>query len=480
MADVTHKKKRPMEIAAIFRKISIPNRVGTYFAPVSVVIGHYQESTKTFIDINKNRYEHMISSKDGCGFGLRNTVRELNMAYGKRNIVDLVKAYFRDLDGHCYYFLKPDVNSSEVYLACEHKLFHRVTYLKDKDFSSFDSSTSFKIDAKSLMEKVKNKVIGQDEAIEDIVTTLWQNFRSKVKKNMLLVGPTGVGKTEIVKLVAKELNIPFMVVNASGLSKSAYKGEGIVDILKRLLILSNYDIEKAENSIVFLDEFDKLALKKGMEDTVSTSGVQEELLKFMEGGEYKINISTDLLCEDNAIIHTDRIIFIAAGSFNSLQRKKQEESSKVIGFGNQVSKSNLVHDFYNHITSDDLIEYGIISELAGRIPVIISLKPLTEESFIQIIKNPNSDILNDKKQILKEEGIQLLVQENVYEKIAARAILKNIGVRGLYSTVEALFVKAMKEISLNEGIYEQLIIDEKTVDDPKHYTLVKKREFSSN
>lgn len=480
MEEVTHKKKRPMEFAVIFRKKSIPNRVGTYFTPVSVVIGYYQESTKTFIDINKNQYKHMISSSDGCGFGLRNTVRELNMAYCKRNLAALVKAYFRDLNGHCYYFVKLGEKSSIVYLACEHRLFHRVTYLKDKDFSSLDISSSFKIDARSLTEKVKSKVIGQDEAIEDIVTTLWQNFRSKAKKNMLLVGPTGVGKTEIVKLVAKELNIPFVVVNASGLSKSAYKGEGIIDILRRLLILSNNDVAKAENGIVFLDEFDKLALKEGTEDSVSTSGVQEELLKFIEGGEYEINISNDLLCENNVIIHTNKIIFIAAGSFYSLQRKKQEEASKVIGFGNQVVKSNLVHDFYDHLTSEDLIEYGIISELAGRIPVIISLKPLTEESFIQIIKNPNSDILNDKEQILKEEGIQLLVQGNVYEKIASKAILKNIGVRGLDSTVEALFVKAMKEISLNEGIYEQLIIDEKTVDDPKHYTLVKKREISSS
>lgn len=463
------------EIAVIFERCEQIEGDVSYFSPVNIVSGKFDKDDGIFIDRYGNKYD-FISNIDVLeyGFALRTTLGNIQETYRKKNINDSVRAYYREVKKNIFYFGFSKKDMSHAFLVAEDKRSKLQTLIDDLDLNRIDfSSGDISIDTKSIIDYTKSRVIGQNEAIEDIVTVLWVNAHSKIKKNMLLVGPTGVGKTEIIKTISSKLDIPMVIISASGLTKSGYVGESVENILLRLYNKSDGNIKKLERGIVILDEFDKLSIQA--RDSISTSGVQEELLKFTEGCEYDLNISKNAMEKEIVTINTEGITFIAMGAFADLGKQNKTKKSNSIGFGANITLDN-DDCFYDDVTSDDLIKYGIIAELVGRFPVIIPLNPISEDTLVKILDNPNTDLLLEKKNILLNAGIKLKINnpEVVKKKIAHIAIQKNIGVRGLNSVLERTFVKAMREISLSEGKYNELIIDENTVDDPKKFILRKK------
>ncbi len=475
------------ELVVIFKRIKreIPP---DFFHPCAVLPGKLNKKNMTFIDTDGKEHLHLVETEEGCGYALRTTVGKLRKFYKKKTLGGLCKAYLKDLQLDFYYYATTDpVTYKDLAFITEDREYHTTYALYDEDLDQImtkkvtdylrqEENTkkeySNLINTKALIHEVKNKVLGQDEAIEDIVSILWQNSKGIRKSNILIIGPTGVGKTEIIRVISKELKIPMVIVNAAELTQTGYQGNSVEDVLKSLLLKSQNDKNKAEHGIIVLDEIDKLAQNDNSfgQDNVATTGVQQELLKLLEDGTYYLNIGT-VFEPEMIMLNTEEITVIGVGAFSNLD-KIQKQSQKKLGFSsNQSTQNNLTK---SKITSEDLFRYGLIPELVGRFSNIIELSPLDKEHLIQIIKNPHGELLNSKIKILESEGIQLQMSDDVYEKIAKDALEKKTGARGLIGTVDSLFVKAMREISQNKGLYNELIIKEETVDNPNHYRLVKK------
>ena len=428
----------------------------------------------------------MLDTQDQYSFGLRKTIGELNKKYKMKTLKQLLKMYTLGVSQLIFYF-ESDPQKMNLELVCEDDK-ENIYTLKDRDFESYknhvlnkkikiqNEPVTIKVNAKELITAIKKKIIGQDEAIEDIVSAIWENSKSKRKQNILLIGPTGVGKTEIIRIIAKELNMPLVIADAASMTQSGYIGKSTDNVLEDLLAKCNNDVKKAENAIIIIDEIDKIAANNNANNDIATTGVQNELLKLVEDGEYTIDVSNDLMKKENIIINTKNITFIAMGAFSELLKEKQSgtQEKQVMGFGN-TSVSPKTKETNAKLTTDDLVKYGLKEELIGRFTNIIELKPLTKEDLISIMKNPNEELIKDKIELLNNLGIDVNIDEAVYEKLAGIAVKKKTGARGLISAVDNLFVKAMSEIAKDEDGYEKLDIDEKTIDNPKNYTLVRKK-----
>lgn len=467
------------QLVVIFERINIEG-TATMFYPVDVVTGHINKENKTFVSDNGEEYQYILTSKDNYGFALRNKIGIINQEYKEKKLNKILERHLNGLQHFGFYFTVSNNDQNQIELVCQ-DVEENTYIINDRDLESYKKHmkkeqtkpVNKNVNTKELINEVKKKVIGQDNAIEDIVSIMWQNSKSKRKQNMLLVGPTGVGKTEITRIIAKKLDIPLVTANAASLTQSGYKGDSIEDVLRELLIECNNDVKKAENAIIVIDEIDKLVGSLNSGNDVATTGVQDELLKLVEDGTYTINMSTDFLQTNNIKINTKNITFIGLGAFSEILKQKQEKKEvKKIGFGQEPSIKKTES---KNITTDDLVKYGLKSELVGRFTNIIELNPLTKENLIQIMKNPNEDLIKDKINLLNSLGIKVDIKDSVYEKLANIAIKKNTGARGLIGSVDNLFVKAMSEVSQNDGIYETLTIDENTIDNPKNYTLTKKK-----
>lgn len=473
------------EIAVIFERVDNEG-LPTMFYPRDVVVGYADKKKKVFVSSDGDEYPYMVSTLDRYSFGLRRKIGTLNKSFREKTLSKLLESYFMGLEQFVYYFTT-DSYRSGIELVCEDSN-ENVYVIDDKDFNSYknhilnlktekkeDESIKIKVDSKKLISEIKKKVIGQDDAIEDIVSIIWQNSKSSRKQNILLLGPTGVGKTEIIRIIANTLNIPMVVINATSTTQSGFVGKSVDSSLEDLLSRCNNDVKKAENSIIVIDEIDKIADSNLSNSDVATTGVQDELLKLVEDGEYTINVSNDPFSKQNIVINTKNITFIALGAFSELLKRKRGNVSekKLIGFGTNDSSPK---EGGKRVTTDDLVKYGLKQELIGRFTNIIELNSLTKENLIQIMKNPNEELIRDKIELLNSLGVDVSIHDNVYEKLANIAIKKNTGARGLIGAVDGLFVKAMTEISQNDDMYDNLIIDEKTVDNPREYTLVKKRK----
>ena len=473
------------EIAVIFERVD-KEGTPTMFYPKKVTVGTTDKKRKVFITCENEEYSYMLDTQDKYSFGLRKTVGELNKKYKKKTLKQLLKMYALGVTQLVFYF-ESDPQIKDLELVCEDDK-ENVYTLKDKDFESYKKHVlnkeikvvkkpvTTKVNAKELITAIKKKVIGQDEAIEDIVSAIWENSKSKRKQNILLIGPTGVGKTEIVRIIAKELNMPLAIANAASMTQSGYVGKSADNILEDLLAKCDNDVKRAENSIIIIDEIDKIAASNNANNDIATTGVQNELLKLLEDGEYTIDISKDIMVKENIVINTKNITFIAIGAFSELLKEKQNgiQEKQVIGFG-KMTVSPKEKETNTKLTTDDLVKYGLKEELIGRFTNIIELRSLTKEDLISIMKNPNEELIKDKINLLNNLGIDVNINENVYEKLAGIAVKKKTGARGLISAIDHLFVKAMSEISQNEDSYEKLAIDEKTIDNPKNYTLVRKK-----
>ncbi len=283
----------------------------------------------------------------------------------------------------------------------------------------------------------------------------------RIKNNILLIGPTGVGKTYLVKLIARKLGVPFVKGDATKFSETGYVGGDVEDLVRELVIQANEDIELAEHGIIYIDEIDKIASSQHLiGPDVSRTGVQRALLKPMEETEVDLKVPHDPVSQMQAIeqyrktgkrekrtVNTRNILFIMSGAFNGLaEMVKKRLQSQEIGFGAQIhSRENDIR-FLKRVKAEDLIQFGFESEFVGRLPVVGVLEPLEVEDLLEILKNPNNPIINAKKEDFRSYGIDIRFEDEALGILAERAYLEKTGARGLVSVLERVVLPFEKKL----------------------------------
>ena len=322
------------------------------------------------------------------------------------------------------------------------------------------------LDVKELFNKVSSNVIGQDDAIKKVICAIAKNrmiINSRMKENVLLYGPTGCGKTEIIRSISEYLDIPVEMVDANDYTIAGYYGKDIDDIIKSLYMKNNNDKEKTEQGIVFIDEIDKICTTDP-KNIVSHIGVQQALLKLVEGKDVDITIGKDL--SKRITINTSKMTFIFGCSFAFM--KENSYTKKTMGFGNVNEKDKL---YAEQLNSDNLIKYGLIPELVGRISSISEIKKLTKEDLKTIVLNSKLSQLKLYSEFLNSMGISLINDEKFIDAVVNEANKMNTGARSINNIVSHCFEEAMFEILSNFSDYNELILTEDTVKDNKQYIL---------
>lgn len=301
------------------------------------------------------------------------------------------------------------------------------------------------------------------------------------KSNILLIGPTGVGKTYLVQTIARMLNVPFAIADATSLTESGYVGDDVESIIQRLLIAANGDPQKAEQGIIYLDEIDKKA-KKGESVTtrdVSGEGVQQGLLKIIEGSEVRIPPvgGKKHPNQEMITINTKNILFICGGAFvglDNIVKKRIHKDHLGIGFGAQISRPNETVDFLLEKTDpDDLVKYGLIPELVGRLPIIAALHDLNEEQLVQILSIPKNAVTVQYQKVFGLEKIELNFTNDSLREIAKEAIKRKTGARGLKSVIDRLLIRTQFElVDLSKKGLKKVEVTDKVVTGTETPTLI--------
>ena len=306
-------------------------------------------------------------------------------------------------------------------------------------------------------------IIGQEDAKVALSVAVYNHYKriyfaanSDVelqKSNILLIGPTGSGKTLFAQTLAKILNVPFAIVDATVLTEAGYVGEDVESILTRLLMDCDYDVEKAQKGIVFIDEIDKIARKSdnpSITRDVSGEGVQQAMLKLLEGNVVNVPPQGGRKHPEQRMIAVDttNILFICGGAFEGIERKiAQRLNTQVVGYGAQKKTASIdKKDLLQYVAPRDLKSYGLIPEIIGRLPVITYLHPLGKEALLDILTQPKNALMKQYTRLFELDGVKLKVDQEVLEFIVDTAIEYKLGARGLRSICEAIMLDAMYEV----------------------------------
>lgn len=361
---------------------------------------------------------------------------------------------------------------------CENCIEQAHLIVKDSATATPETSMATSMDELKKPKEIKTfldeYVIGQDQAKKQLSIAVYNHYKRILhakdenreveieKSNIIMIGETGTGKTLLAKTIAKQLNVPFCIVDATILTEAGYVGEDVESILSRLLMVADYDVEKAEKGIVFIDEIDKIARKSdnpSITRDVSGEGVQQGLLKLLEGSIVNVPPQGGRKHPDQKYIqvNTQNILFIAGGAFDGMTEIIERRLNKqAIGFSKDKLENTDDEDYIlSQINAIDLKSFGLIPELLGRFPIITYLEKLTKETLVRIMKEPKNSIINQFTELFKMDNVQLEFSEKAIEEIVEDTMNKGLGARGLRGTTE----KVLEDYMFNIDSEKEIKID---------------------